>query len=380
MAFSYYRGITIDHTLCGGSDSSNFPALVSTAPAAAGVLSTLKSVGNGGHVQSSSGYDIWFYSDSGLTTRLPAERVTYDPTTGIGEWWVNVPTLSHSADTVIYIAYGDASVVSDPNSDATYGTTQVWDSHFKAVYHLKDGSTLSLADSTSNANNGTNNGATATTGQIDGGAAFVSASSEFINIGHGASLALTGDLTLEAWVNPNGNASPDTEIIARDDNVNGRGYNLQLASGSLTPYFYFNGGPDGALSGTNPLTNLIWNYVVGTMSGTAMAMYLNGAANGTATGTTPHASATGDVYIGARTYSGFPGYFNGSLDELRISDVGRSADWVLATYNNGAIPDKNAGAGGFYTVGSETSTAVPFSQLPNVVLKDRFRPSYQQRF
>ena len=52
----YSRTITINHTLCGGSDSSNFPVLISiTDP-------SLKTIANGGHVHNSNGYDIsWNY-------------------------------------------------------------------------------------------------------------------------------------------------------------------------------------------------------------------------------------------------------------------------------------------------------------------------------
>src|SRR5690242_412053 len=50
--------------------------------------------------------------------------------------------------------------------------TGVWDSNYKTVYHLPNGSTLSAADSTANANNGTNSGATAALALIGGGASF----------------------------------------------------------------------------------------------------------------------------------------------------------------------------------------------------------------
>ena len=54
-------------------------------------------------------------------------------------------------------------------------STSAWDSNYKAVYHFGNGSTLSLTDSSTNANNLTNVAghlATATTGAVGGGINF----------------------------------------------------------------------------------------------------------------------------------------------------------------------------------------------------------------
>jgi len=75
--------------------------------------------------------------------------------------------VSHSSDTVFYMFYGNSSVTTDQSNK-----TGVWDSSFKGVWHLPNGSTLSASDSTSNGNNGTNHGASAATGKIDGSASF----------------------------------------------------------------------------------------------------------------------------------------------------------------------------------------------------------------
>jgi biopolymer transport protein ExbB len=127
MAFAFSRSITIDHTKCGTVNSSNFTALVSLSD------NSLRSIGNSGHVQNSNGYDILFYSDSLLTARLPAERVSYNASTGACVFWVKVATLTFNADTVFYMAYGDAGVPGDPNLDATYGKTSAWDTYTQPI-------------------------------------------------------------------------------------------------------------------------------------------------------------------------------------------------------------------------------------------------------
>jgi hypothetical protein len=86
--------ITIDHTMVGGTDSTNFPLAVF------GTYVDLKTVGNGRSVQNSSGFDIVFTSDAGCTTLMTFENETYSATTGAIAFWVKIPTLSHTSDTV----------------------------------------------------------------------------------------------------------------------------------------------------------------------------------------------------------------------------------------------------------------------------------------
>src|SRR5258707_11497596 len=120
MAYAYKRSETANHLQCGATDSTNFPALVKISDA------TFKTVGNGGLIQNSNGYDIAFYSDFGLTTPLFWEIDFYDGVNGVFWAWVKVPTMSHTADTVIYVAYGDATISTFQST-----ATSVWDSnHF----------------------------------------------------------------------------------------------------------------------------------------------------------------------------------------------------------------------------------------------------------
>src|SRR5574343_522534 len=145
MAFSYYRAITIDRTKVPTTNQTDFPVLIS------GTYTYLKTTGNGGLVQNASGYDIGFYSESSLTTKLKWEREVYNSSTGEVLYWVKVPTVNGSGagrETTIDMAYGDASISTD-QSDAS----NVWDSNYAAVFHFGDGTTKSGTDSTSNARN-----------------------------------------------------------------------------------------------------------------------------------------------------------------------------------------------------------------------------------
>ena len=90
MSFSYKASITIDHTKVPNTDQSGFPVLVSGTYDGTGSEPDLRSAGNGGNVQNANGYDIYFYSDSALTTRLPAERVVYNASSGFVERIVTI--------------------------------------------------------------------------------------------------------------------------------------------------------------------------------------------------------------------------------------------------------------------------------------------------
>ena len=71
-------------------------------------------------------------------------------TFGFGHFWVQVPTVSASANTVIYMWY-DNPDISTTQSNAT-GT---WDSNYQAVWHMADNAaSTTIVDSTTQ-NNGT---------------------------------------------------------------------------------------------------------------------------------------------------------------------------------------------------------------------------------
>jgi hypothetical protein len=97
--YSYQRSIVIDHTKVPNTDQADFPFLFNT------IDLTLASTANGGHVTSSSGYDIIFSTDPDGLTQLDHELEQYNPATGQVVAWVRIPTLSHTADTVLYVFY-----------------------------------------------------------------------------------------------------------------------------------------------------------------------------------------------------------------------------------------------------------------------------------
>jgi RHS repeat-associated protein len=353
--YAFRRAITIDHTKVPNTDQANFPVLIS------GTYPYLATTSNGGDVTSSSGYDIIFTSDSAGTNVLPLEQESYSPSTGAVNYWVKVASLSHVTDTVVYMFYGNGSVAADQSNK-----TGVWDANYVGVWHLANANGLSAKDSTNNANDGTITGAAPVSGQVDGAASF-SGSAQYIDVGNKTSLQVTGNsITLESWVNTS-ESSPSQwkRIIAKELPGNADpyvSYSLnRVANTNLIGIGISHGG-----SGTNvtansasSLTMGAWAHVVGTYDGSSLRLYFNGHSDAQTSTTGSIINASQNVVIGADTAASTE-YFTGSLDEVRISNVARSADWIAAEYNSQSNP------AAFYSVSTPVVNGLGTSTAPYI--------------
>jgi hypothetical protein len=346
--YTYRRAITIDFTKVPNTDQSNFPVLVS------GTYSYLATTANAGNVRNASGFDVIFTSDSAGATKLNWEVETYTAATGVVIYWVQIPTVSHTANTVFYLFYGNASISTDQSNK-----TGTWDTNYKGVYHLPNGTTLSAADSTSNAANGTITGATATTGQIDGGS--VSGTGKKIDLGQMSGLQAKTALTQSAWIFSTGHNTANTDIFISkvhaatatdpfedfDFWVNSTNHLVfEISSGVA--------GSRVTTTSSGTITASTWTYVTAVYNGANTKIYKNGvqdATTGTFTGTLA-TNTTNNVFIGFLGLTGNADEFTGNLDEVRLSSVARSADWITTEYNSQSSPST------FYTVGVEQAQTV----------------------
>jgi hypothetical protein len=358
----FYRTITIDHTKVPNTNQSNFPLLIS------GTYSYLATVANGGKVQNTAtqtgggasitvGADITYTSDSACTTKLNWEFETYNATTGAVNIWVKVASVSTTVDTVIYECYDDTSGTTwQGNVNGT------WDTNFKTVNHLPNGTTLDAKDSTSNANNGTINSVTAMAGQVDGGGSFDGGSGHDIDLGASASLNISGapSMTVEMWAKRNASTSIGGLFTNRNDGTGvgvGIGIGVNAASVNQLDLIKF-GVVELTIAGVPADTS--WHHFAVTMSGTGVVFYVDGASAGTNgdTGNINDNSAA-NALVGT---DGTSDYFTGGIDELRVSNTVRLADWIATEFNNQNSPST------FYTVGAETGVggSKPPGQFPRV--------------
>jgi len=323
----YYRIITINHAQVSNAYQSNFPVLIT------GVYSFLKTTANGGRVENNKGFDIQFTTDVAAANKLNWELEKYDPATGELVAWVQTD-VSPTEDKIIYMHYGNSTISSFQGN--TNGTRN---SSYAAVQHLANGSTLGATDATVNANNGVVNGATAITGKIEG-AANMNGSNQSISLGNKPSLGITGNITLEAWINPS-DYSNYNGIIGKTSGAYGipKPYDFYLTQGSGIPQLYRgNGEVNGyANVGANTAPPAgTWSHIAVTINGNTVTHYLNGVVNGTGTLTAAGVNGTENVFIGSRNDGATR--FKGKMDEVRIVNGALSADWIKTEYNSQSSP------------------------------------------
>jgi len=350
-AYGHSRTITIDHTKVPNTDQSYFPVLVS------GTYSYLATVANGGLVQnvdgSSNATDLIFTSDSGCSILLPFEIETYTATSGLINYWVRIPLVSHTSDTVFYLCYGNAFVTTQQAQ-----TRAVWINGFTSVMHMAGNNTDSMNDGywMDKANADTAITYNTTNGQIGQGAGFNGTSSKIINTSLGTNTAITTGLTLSTWMKWGGGTTESTVMWGSgtggaDLAVGGSGgFACGIASGKLhigLPFVSCN-----PAAGTYTLTSGVWVYAAITRSGSTWTLWANGVSQ--TTGTTAPATPTSGSYLGSSNGQGGQNtFFGGAIDEARYAKVARSADWLLTEYNNQSSPST------FYNVGGDVAPS-PF--------------------
>ena len=336
-AWSYYYPLTYAAASCGGATSSGFPALVSFNAAA------MKDASHGGDVQSSAGADIEFFSDSVLTIQLPSELDAYDNANGIGAFWIK-GSCDATAGGTIYMAVGNWSPPSR--------TTNPWDTGFKGIWHFGSPSTLSIADSTGNNTTSNQNGVASGSGKIGGGGAFIAANSTYLDIGNAPAIQVQAS-TMSAWINPNSVTDSVNRAIfggigTGDGKPEFRTYRdvgLQLLAQGVSGI---------GTAGGSLLTAGVWQHAQATYDGTTWILYLNGVSR--ASGTQSQSFTHSDDFVIGKGW-GTNESWDGGIDEARISNVIRSADWIKAEYNNQNAPG-NIGSPGFWTFGARTAPAI----------------------
>jgi len=330
--WAYRKTVTIDYTKVGAA-LTDFPVLISTTDT------------NLRDYAQSDADDILFTSSNG-TTKLSHELETYTSGTGALVAWVKIPTLSNTANTVLYLYYGNSTAADQQNA------TNVWDANHKAVWHLKEdpsGAAPQMRDSTANANHGTSAGSMTSGDQVAGkvnGSLDLDGNDDKLTVSYNSGLDITTALTAEAWIK----SSDANGGIAGKIDGSLTGYILAMGGASGNGKIsYWNGSQwyysDSTVNDNN------WHHVAVVHSGTTAYFYKNGVANGSAEAGSRTGNGSVDMWIGIDN-SGCTTYLAGILDEIRLSNTARSAAWIQTSYNNQSSPST------FYAVGSE-SGAIP---------------------
>ena len=247
----------------------------------------------------------------------------------------NIPRispLSPSSDTTTRIE-GSGS------NKLTTGSPKV-DNYTVALWHLDetngDNAGVDVFDETTNNNDGEFNGtniATAVVDGISGKARNFNGSDDYISCTNSASLSPTNTISISAWIKISA-ISENKYIIDRLETSDG--YGLIVTSDGYAR-ISINGGSVFVTDNVS-LEDNNWHYVVGTYDKdaggtTEVKIYVDGSLKN-----------TGD-YSTAIDYSPTPrcnvgrgnaaNYFDGSIDELKVSNIARTAEEIAEAYRAG---------------------------------------------
>lgn len=318
------RKITIDNT-AQAENLVNFPVMVRVDATRIDYANT-----------QDAGQDIQFRDSDGRTV-LSHEIEKWNES-GSSYIWVKVPQIdASSASDHIYLYYGNSAALDGQNA------TGVWDANFKGVWHM----TSSARDATANGHNGTNVGTVTTVTGKSGDARSFNGASQYINLSGTSIVSSVSTVTLSTWVNRSGNVASEGLIAFSIDNGATPSGTSRLALELVTTR-NLNGigrAPDGAGSGvlattSNPLANIGTWYLVSmaiNYSSKSINFYVDGSlvATGTSlawTNSVTDSGASSSAALGAYDDGTVP--FLGSMDEIRFSNIIRSAAWHAADYKS----------------------------------------------
>ena len=327
----------------GRTTLTNFPALIR--------LSKARNNFEYSKCRLAGGDDTRFFDANG--NLLPSEVDTWNPG-GESLVWVSVPELNR--DTVITVRYGNANAPAVTSTD-------VWTNGYAAVWHMSAAEgTFTQHDSTSTGKNLVA-GSNYRTGILCGVGGTVGAAVELgrggVTTGGFAASDTNGDLdgfsalTLEAWTYRTAYPSDQARYLFNKQrpSVNKSAYYWQAFkdNGKFAAYVKRtdNGseGDTGVWQSADPGAALNeWTHQVFRWRGDTGRS--DGFVNGSIVITSAAATSKrgtivqvgGSLFVGNQFDSGSR-VFPGKIDEIRISNVARSDDWIAATHDTIANDD-----------------------------------------
>lgn len=379
--YSFMKPITLYMSKTGIAASSTlttFPALVYIKDEALKILNKCGDkvqypTGNGPKLTSgglviagtnataSTNYDFAF-TTPGSSAELNYQVDTYDSVNGILLAWVQIPSAT-SADIPLSFYFGSPTPV---HSAAFSAAT--WASNYLAVYHFNEASTTAtVLDATGNGRNAYQTNTSITKDEIHiaanvpingGGYGFGGkAVKSSIIQNAGTTPDITGTFTLSAWVYYNGGNGDDNKIISNEIKYT-QGYKLSVKYGKLqTETRYVHGDATGNLGTGGTVSGKAWHYIQGVFTGNMPKPFINyvdGVAapsdsmvyrNQNTSDVNPDAGDVAQMGIDYLKKTTDPNdstratnWYNGYMDEVRISNVVKSADWIKAEYYNQTQP------------------------------------------
>ena len=263
-----------------------------------------------------NGEDIRFADASGKPLAYQIEEWNADA--GSASIWVRMPTITGNAHQAIRMFWGKPDAASESSGAAVFNESN----GFLCVFHMADPVKDEVGALTAK-----DTGTTASGGVIGKSRRFDSGKG--INCGQSITTFPTGS-------NPH---SSEVWFKAEKPNTHPFAWGNEQAQGKVTMVFKspprvrmdcYNSA--GNVENNTPLAMSQWIHVVHTFNDGVSKLYVNGVLDGENTGGLPlNVRTPARMYIGG-WYGNYQ--FVGDIDEVRVSKVTRSADWIRMSYEN----------------------------------------------
>ena len=241
---------------------------------------------------------------------------------------MKVPTISSSVDTIITAVWGKPGTETTTPDYAT--NDSVWSNGFHGVWHLDKMVSNSLSDSSPNGFHAISvNGALVGSGQIGHGI-ILDGTDDYVNLGREA--GNPGSIIgTSFWVKSNGTR---LRILSNKETITGTtGWEIYGSTSNTKVYFRGSGSSSRNKDVVSSWAASNWHYVsTGYHADGSLSLQVDGVNKNVQNPVESVVSSTYDLLLGNDAQYGTK--WNGAFDEVRISNVVRSADWAKAEYDN----------------------------------------------
>jgi hypothetical protein len=308
-----------------------------------------------------NGYDLRFYTNTTDTGDGLNYEIESWNTNAASHVWVRVPLIPTNGLGSIYAKWGDTAA---SNQLACTTNGAVWTNGFAGVWHMAEPTGTTNRDSSGWGNNGTPQNSPVQTNAAIGKGLNFNGTSQYITVPASASLGVTSPYTISGWLNMTTIRSYNPVVFRGSGTANDiELYSANNPFGIVTTHNRSNGGTlaQNTSGQWGNFPTAAWTHFALTFSSGTWKLYKNGIQANTLAGKASPLNLN-SWRIGYVNQTAFGGtyYFGGAMDEIRISSVADSSNWVWACWLNGVSNTL------FNTYGTASSAALATSpQIQN---------------
>jgi hypothetical protein len=325
-AWSFREQLTFDNT--GRTQLDNFPVMVRITGARINYGST-----------EPNGEDLRFVDADNTPLAYEIEEWVSG---GTSYAWVKVPRIdAGSSVDFIWMYYGNSGVSDGQNAAG------VWTEGYEGVWHLNesgDASGYDYINAVGTGHDGRGGGGSAalvpvrTAGQI-GYAQRIDGADDIIEVPDDAALEPAGDMTLSAWLRlevPPSITGETAQFVYKRELAAAPwfSYHFSIDTADVLTWIWTNDAQVYSVTYTTfSLVPDTWYDIVGVREGNEVRVYVDGTDANSALGADPPSgslfNSDGPLCFGS-SWDGE--VLNGDVDEVRVSRVPRTADWIDAQH------------------------------------------------